>query len=1345
MTTLVAGGATPRSFTSGNFNLSGLQNGPRYQFIMTPALDLSNAAYSGDKALLACNNDGGVYLRNRQVSIFNTVGGATGTPMAQSAVLTAGPGQAISVRFNIAAGTNASSIVVSGATTGNGSTPFTYTGTVFDNTTLGVGQFTNTNTFTFNGTISAVEDGVNLALATASSNVNGVAAKAKLITTGLALAVATCLGPVATGNIGSSTSSATCSAISYAKSITTGLSNGIATVVGQTGSILGLHSVTSSLAIFGLGASTLTAPGGTPLSGGGTIDPDGRTVTPWNPPSADSTFYAVLGRPKTATKSISDNNGNVWTLVGSPQNYQPDSSWETAVYESIRAVGGANTVVTIPGVVGDEATLFVTALNKAYIRRAHVTGYSTPSTTITSPQITVTGLTAIIVTWCGDGPTLGGGAGNNGVPLVVNAITAGAVVVDSRIVNNNNGWIQMKQWILIVTSGTYSVTVNQGRVEGARWHLTGYGTDDVVVTTGLSTASASCSAASRSIAFTIGNAQCVAIVGAQAQKQKVAIFGFGQSGLIGQSTGDAKPDARALLWWRHSLAAATTWVSNSAWQYAQPRQSAIGASFPIGSYGPELALAQYFIQNAPNLLPYIAVMGTDGAGFNDELRNPAFPVGGPQWMDQLVSFYQARLADSGIAAPTAIYLNHGESDSQEIPDADLYDGHLEGADATLRAAFGPEYIFVILRLTTKLSGGVSAKIRAAQEGFAVGRKNVRIVRIDDQNLRDSFHLDNQGLDVAGSRIAQAILSPVDRLPDWKAGGVPSQVNAATALTPTLPKFEDNDVAIMFVAGIGTGVYAPPTGFTLVRAQLAGGTAAQARAMLGVLKVGASNPTLPDIGGDDAKSCEIFTLKNVPSVVHSHYGSSSASASTTIVLPSGVAPSNDCLLVAMISANIDAANSFTTWPNGWEEQADFSSTQSAGTSFTIGTKRVPAGAFGGDILTLSQPATHAAIILVFEAANFVVTSGSSSASAACSAASNQRVVTTGSCVAVATCTALSSSAPSIVAASAICSASSMSRAITSGSSTASANCSAPSVSRVITVGTSSASAICAAAVSFPGFASAVATCFAASSAKVSTSGSCTASATCSAQSRAKVVTSGVITAVATCSALSASGLSRAICSAVCTSTSYAKVVSDGLSICASSTYAPSYARSFAAVYGLSIETASLTLAPSYAKAVTSGLSASSAQCFAASYAKAITNSSILAIATTFALAQTSYLICTSSCFAISHAKAITTGLSISSSYATAIVSLTGGSSLPVVMPRSLNPGLLSDVLIGVVDSIRRVVHSALGTKPYRVEIVTRRWSGERRGEGISSDNVLTLDPVPGISRSSSYNLGPGGRE
>ena len=76
---------------------------------------------------------------------------------------------------------------------------------------------------------------------------------------------------------------------------------------------------------------------------------------------------------------------------------------------------------------------------------------------------------------------------------------------------------------------------------------------------------------------------------------------------------------------------------------------------------------------------------------------------------------------------------------------------------------------------------------------------------------------------------------------------------------------------------------------------------------------------------------------------------------------------------------------------------------------------------------------------------------------------------------------------------------------------------------------------------------------------------------------------------------------------------------------------------------------------------------------------------------------------------------------------------------------LQSGLLADELVGVVDGIRREVHGALGTRPWKVDIITRRWSGDTCGEGNATIQVLELDPTPMVRRSTRDRLGPAGRE
>lgn len=77
--------------------------------------------------------------------------------------------------------------------------------------------------------------------------------------------------------------------------------------------------------------------------------------------------------------------------------------------------------------------------------------------------------------------------------------------------------------------------------------------------------------------------------------------------------------------------------------------------------------------------------------------------------------------------------------------------------------------------------------------------------------------------------------------------------------------------------------------------------------------------------------------------------------------------------------------------------------------------------------------------------------------------------------------------------------------------------------------------------------------------------------------------------------------------------------------------------------------------------------------------------------------------------------------------------------------TLDRSKLGDKLIDVVDNVRRKIHAKLGTRPWTVAIITRRWSGEERGVGTATVNVLELDPAPHVSKNVKDRIGPAGRE
>lgn len=77
--------------------------------------------------------------------------------------------------------------------------------------------------------------------------------------------------------------------------------------------------------------------------------------------------------------------------------------------------------------------------------------------------------------------------------------------------------------------------------------------------------------------------------------------------------------------------------------------------------------------------------------------------------------------------------------------------------------------------------------------------------------------------------------------------------------------------------------------------------------------------------------------------------------------------------------------------------------------------------------------------------------------------------------------------------------------------------------------------------------------------------------------------------------------------------------------------------------------------------------------------------------------------------------------------------------------TLDKSKVADKLVDVVDNVRRKIHGKLGTRPWTVEIVTRRWSGEESGVGTPTVTVLELDPPPHVQQNTKDRLGPAGRE
>jgi len=73
-----------------------------------------------------------------------------------------------------------------------------------------------------------------------------------------------------------------------------------------------------------------------------------------------------------------------------------------------------------------------------------------------------------------------------------------------------------------------------------------------------------------------------------------------------------------------------------------------------------------------------------------------------------------------------------------------------------------------------------------------------------------------------------------------------------------------------------------------------------------------------------------------------------------------------------------------------------------------------------------------------------------------------------------------------------------------------------------------------------------------------------------------------------------------------------------------------------------------------------------------------------------------------------------------------------------MPSALNPGVLVDDLVEVVDDVR-ALRDEFGTTPVTAKIILRTWSGGRPGDGTPTDQVTDIFPQPEL-----LSRGPDGR-
>jgi hypothetical protein len=154
--------AEPETKTSGNWPYATLNGGPAWHLNVTMTNASTHAQHTGSDyhCVLASNDNGGFWLTSRKFGLYDQ---SSASLIVECGTLTWNAGAVISITINIAAGTNASSIVianVSGLTAGAGTTNFTIgSNNPFSNVTLGIGIYAGGG-YNFPGSLSNVDDTV---------------------------------------------------------------------------------------------------------------------------------------------------------------------------------------------------------------------------------------------------------------------------------------------------------------------------------------------------------------------------------------------------------------------------------------------------------------------------------------------------------------------------------------------------------------------------------------------------------------------------------------------------------------------------------------------------------------------------------------------------------------------------------------------------------------------------------------------------------------------------------------------------------------------------------------------------------------------------------------------------------------------------------------------------------------------------------------------------------------------------------------------------------------------------------------------------------------------------------
>lgn len=447
----IAAGSIPRTIASGSWSATQLNTG-RWRVTITPTNASTHASFAGSFIAILANGLGAFWLVDRKIALYNQ----SGTVVEVALTWTAGA----SITFIVDLRTSTGSITISGATTGNGTTTFTNTGTYFVAAeTLGIGAY-NGGGFNFTGTIGQVDD------ADDSTSVTPDPAPS----TGAGAAGALTPGAVTlTGAAASSSASANDPTV---------VANGLApdpapsTGTGGAGTLVG-----AAVAITG-GAGSSTASASDPTAALRTVEIGAHGY--------DIQIYGHASRPSSVTLTLTAGSsviifsgGLVGDMATPPTTSQSDTirhlgtytypdysgAYAVGVYLIPSAVGGSTTV-TQPVKLFSENSTWVGEAKNAKLLRAmvhRVVANASGTRYLTSNPATAVAAAVNFSAWFGSGPVFT----PNTTPF--GAVPDRGTILDSYLINNADGEVQFAVAGSIVAAGSHSTTWDQYPDQGAQF------------------------------------------------------------------------------------------------------------------------------------------------------------------------------------------------------------------------------------------------------------------------------------------------------------------------------------------------------------------------------------------------------------------------------------------------------------------------------------------------------------------------------------------------------------------------------------------------------------------------------------------------------------------------------------------------------------------------------------------------------------------------------------------------------------------------------------------------------------------------------------------------------------